>query len=78
MPGHIQALVSAFPIEDFYLPPESVIVNKLLYFREGKSQKHIDDISAMIDAGSVPDRSELLRWVAELGLEREWNLIAEQ
>jgi len=135
--GHINALVSAFPIEDFYLPPEevllaeiqresrghfniihqhsalradcylpgksplarwelanrrklagpfgdewfappeAVIVNKLLFFREGRSQKHIDDISAMIDAGSVPDRSELLRWVAELGLEHEWDLVAQ-
>jgi len=135
--GHVNALVSAFPIEDFYLPPEevllaeiqrearghfniihqhsalradcylpgksqlarwelanrrklagpfgdewfappeAVIVNKLLFFREGRSQKHIDDISAMIDAGSVPDRSELLRWVAELGLDHEWDLVAQ-
>lgn len=63
--------------DEWFAPPEAVIVNKLLFFREGRSQKHIDDISAMIDAGSVPDRSELLRWVAELGLEHEWDLVAQ-
>lgn len=136
-PGHIKALVSAFPIEDFYLPPEevlhaeiqresrghfniihqhsalradcylpgksplaqwelanrrklegpfgggwfappeAVIVNKLLFFREGKSQKHLEDIAAILDAGSVPNRSELLRWISELGLEPEWELISQ-
>ncbi len=134
-PDHIRTLVSAFPIEDFYLPPgevllaeiqresrghfnilhqhsalradcylpgksslahwelanrrrlegpfgeawfappEAVIVNKLLFFREGASQKHLDDIVAILEAGSVPDLSELLHWVRELGLDLEWNLI---
>lgn len=133
-PQHVAALIQAFPIEDFYLPPpevllteiqresrghfniihqhsalradcylpgtsalarwelenrrrmegpfghcwfappEAIIVHKLLFFREGQSQKHIDDIRAMLDAGSIPDRSELLRWVAELSLENEWDL----
>ena len=133
VPHHIQALVLAFPIEDFYLPPEevllaeiqresrghfniihqhsalrvdcylpgknplarwelgnrrrltgpfgdgwfappeSVIVSKLLFFREGGSQKHLDDIKAMADAGAIPDETELLHWIGRLGLEAEWN-----
>jgi len=137
VPGHIKALVSAFPIEDFYLPPEevllaeiqresrghfniihqhsalradcylpgksplarwelanrrklegpfgggwfappeAVIVNKLLFFREGGSQKHLDDIAAILDAGSVPNQSDLLRWVNELSLQPEWDLIPQ-
>ena len=132
VPGHIKALVSAFPIEDFYLPPEevllaeiqresrghfniihqhsalradcylpgksllarwelanrrkldgpfgsewfappeAVIVNKLLFYREGRSQKHLDDIRAMLEAGSLPSLGELHHWVKELGLEDEW------
>ncbi len=134
--GHLKALVTAFPAEDFYLPPEeillaeiqresrghfniihqhsalradcylpgksalarwelanrrklegpfgggwfappeAVIVNKLIFFREGQSQKHLDDISAMLDAGSVPNRMDLLRWISELGLQHEWDLIS--
>jgi len=31
--------------EAWFAPPEAVIVNKLLFFREGGSQKHIDDIA---------------------------------
>lgn len=137
VPGHIKALISAFPIEDFYLPPEevllaeiqresrghfniihqhsalradcylpgksplahwelvnrrklegpfgggwfappeAVIVNKLLFYREGKSQKHLEDIAAILDAGSVPNRSDLLRWISELALEAEWELISQ-
>jgi len=137
VPGHIKALVRAFPIEEFYLPPEevllaeikresrghfniihqhsalradcylpgtsalarwelknrrkldgpfgsewfappeAVIVNKLLFFREGKSQKHLEDIAAILDAGSVPNRSDLLRWISELALEAEWELISQ-
>jgi hypothetical protein len=134
-PDHIPALVQAFPIEDFYLPPgevllaevqresrghfniihqhsalradcylpgksklalwelehrrkltgpfgsewfappESVILHKLLFFREGGSQKHLEDIGAILDAGAVPDRNILLQWIDELGLQKEWDLI---
>lgn len=63
--------------EGWFAPPEAVIVNKLLFFREGGSQKHIDDIVAILDAGSVPDQSDLLRWIGELGLHREWDLISK-
>jgi len=61
--------------EGWFAPPESVIVNKLLFFREGRSQKHIDDIRAMRIARCMPDDTELLRWIALFGLEEEWNLV---
>jgi len=135
-PHHLQALMKAFPIEDFYLPPEevllaeiqresrghfniihqhsalradcylsgksplarwelenrrrmpgpfgdgwfappeSVIVNKLLFYREGGSQKHLEDIRAMMDARCIADNTELLRWIARLGLEEEWKIVS--
>lgn len=30
-----------------------------------------------LDADLVPNRSELLRWISELGLEPEWELISQ-
>ena len=60
----------------WFAPPEAVILNKLIFFREGGSQKHIDDITAMIDAGTIRDRSELLRWVDELDLNQEWKIVS--
>lgn len=56
----------------WFSPPEGVIANKLLFYREGRSPKHLDVIRAMLVAGSVPDRSEVLSWISRLGLEREW------
>ena len=57
----------------WFAPPESVIVSKLLFFREGRSQKHLDDIKAMADAGSIPNNQELMRWIVRLGLQEEWK-----
>ena len=61
--------------EGWFAPPESVIANKLLFFREGKSQKHIDDIRAMLDAKCLSDDKELLSWIDRLGLAEEWKLV---
>lgn len=55
-------------------PPEYVIVKKLEYFREGGSQKHLDDIRHMLklSAGSVD--MELLRgFVERFNLEGVWR-----
>ena len=59
--------------EAWFAPPESVIVNKLLFFREGGSQKHIDDIRSLIVGGTDVDRSMIEQWVKRLGLETEWS-----
>jgi len=52
-------------------PPEYVVVRKLEYFREGGSQKHIDDIRGLIRL-TVLDRDELQRWIRSLGLTDAW------
>jgi hypothetical protein len=63
--------------EVFWLAPiEYVILRKLEYYREGGSEKHLNDISGMatisrdqIDFGLLEDK------IKEYGLEREWKLI---
>lgn len=62
----------------WFSPPEAVIVHKLLFYREGGSQKHLDDIRAMLDSEAVTDESALRRWVTNLGLQPEWaEIIAD-
>ncbi len=54
-------------------PPEYVIVRKLEYYREGRSDKHLRDIRAMLAvSGELLDRVALRDWVARLNLQPEW------
>jgi hypothetical protein len=50
-------------------PPEYVILRKLLFHREGGSEKHLRDIRAMMDvSGPSIDRVVLSNWAVKLGL----------
>lgn len=58
----------------WFAPPEYVIIGKLQYFREGRSQKHLHDIRGILRvSGDRIDRPWLDARVAELGLESEWK-----
>lgn len=61
--------------EAWFAPPESVIVHKLIFFREGGSQKHLDDIRAMLSGGHSVRNDTLLAWVDKLGLRDEWKSV---
>ena len=55
-------------------PPEYVIVRKLEYYREGHSEKHLHDIKGMLEvSGDSIDRTVILTWVKELGLQTQWE-----
>lgn len=55
-------------------PAEYVILRKLDYFREGKSEKHMRDIRGMLDiSGDQIDRSFLAQWIERMGLGAEWD-----
>lgn len=56
-------------------PPEYVIVRKLEYYREGRADKHLRDIRAMLAvSGEQLDRTILNEWIQRCGLEAEWKL----
>jgi hypothetical protein len=58
-------------------PPEYVILRKLEYFKEGRSEKHKHDIRGMLAvSGDLVDRSLLDQWIARLGVMAEWEEIA--
>jgi hypothetical protein len=51
-------------------PPEYVIIKKLEYFKEGKSQKHLNDIDAILSNSGESINFEFLRGkIVELGLD---------
>lgn len=56
----------------FIASPEDVIIKKLEYFREGGSEKHLNDIRGIL-ANSQVDRIYLDNWINKLGLLEEWK-----
>jgi len=58
-------------------PPEYVIVRKLEYYREGRAEKHLRDIRAMLAvSGDQLNQTDLSGWIQRRGLESEWRLVS--
>lgn len=59
--------------------PESIILNKMLFYKEGKSEKHIRDIIGILNvSGSIIDKDYIKKWAYELGIDAIWNMILEK
>ena len=57
-------------------PPEYVIVRKLEYYREGGSEKHLRDISAMLSVSRDQiDQSALDEWIHRQRVEEQWQKV---
>lgn len=62
--------------EGYIAAPEDVILGKLLYYREGGSDRHLSDIAGILTkSGDAVDRSYLETMVAQLGVADEWRLV---
>ena len=61
--------------EKFWLAPiEYVILRKLEYFREGESEKHLRDISSILEFSSDEiDLKMLEKRIKKRALEKEWK-----
>ena len=59
--------------EAFVATPEDVILSKLLFYREGRSEKHLIDIAGVlrVSAGQI-DEQYIESWVLRLGLGDVW------
>lgn len=56
--------------------PEDVILKKLVYFREGGSDKHLRDIASILKvSGSPLDRSYTEHWAMRLGVSELWRRV---
>jgi hypothetical protein len=81
-PLHADALtrrrrVSLDGHEVWVAPPEYVIVRKLEFYREGRSEKHLRDIRAMLRVSAeLIDSAWLNAWLQKLRLVPEWELVS--
>ena len=55
-------------------PPEYVVIRKLQYRRESGSERHLRDVSAILEiSGDKINFLEVDPWIERLGLEKEWK-----
>ena len=67
-------LVSPGEFDVWFAAPEDVILNKLRYYRERGSEKHLRDIASMLMIqGTAIDRPYIASWAARLGVLAEWQ-----
>lgn len=60
----------------YIAPPEYVIIKKLEYYKEGRAEKHIQDIkNIIIGSEELINFESLNSFVERFGLREEWNLI---
>jgi hypothetical protein len=59
--------------------PEDVILGKLVYFKEGASDKHLRDIAGILTAGAeAVDRSYIEQHAADLKVLNEWRAVLKR
>lgn len=59
-----------------FASPEDVILKKLVYFREGGSEKHLRDIVGILKVQAEQiEYDYLAEWVDRLGVADEWALV---
>jgi hypothetical protein len=60
-------------------PPEYVIIRKLEYFREGGSEKHLEDIRHILTTSpDMIDLASLQKRIEEMGLKKQWEQVSGQ
>jgi len=69
-------LTSPGEFDVWFAAPEDVILNKLIYYREGGTEKHVRDITSMLMIqGDAIDRDYIDSWAARLGVLSEWQAV---
>jgi hypothetical protein len=62
-----------------FASPEDVIIKKMVYCREGGSEKHLRDIAGVLKACEGPvDREYIAEWAALLDLQEIWRAILDR
>jgi len=61
-------------LDAFLASPEDVVLNKLKYFKEGKSEKHLIDIAEVLkDQATTFDMNYTGDWALRIGVRAEWE-----
>jgi hypothetical protein len=74
---HRSKCVALFPDQDAQVAaPEDVILGKLVYYREGGSEKHLRDIAGMLKfSGGMIDRAYVGQFAQRLGVADMWEAV---
>ncbi len=65
--------------EVFIARPEDVILSKMIYYREGGSEKHLRDITGILKvSGDEVDRDYLNQWADKLNVSDIWQAILKR
>ena len=65
--------------EGYVASPEDVILGKLVYYREGQSEKHLRDIAGILStSGDMVDRTYVAKYAAELGVAEIWQAVQDR
>jgi len=63
----------------YFARPEDVILYKMIYFREGGSDRHIRDILGILEvSGPEIDTAYIAEWAGRLGLAGIWGAVIER
>lgn len=69
-------LTSPGEFDAWFASPEDVILNKLRYYHEGGSEKHLRDIASMLLVqGDAIDRDYITLWATELAVLSDWQRV---
>jgi hypothetical protein len=62
-----------------FAAPEDIILMKMRYFKEGGSDKHLRDITGIMEiSGSEVDRTYVKDWAGKLNLTEIWDLVLKK
>lgn len=69
-----------FPgVDAYFARPEDVILYKLLYYRQGRSEVHVRDVLGILAvSGPELDEQYIGKWADRLGLRKIWEQIRRQ
>lgn len=66
-------------VPGYVAAPEDIIMSKMLYYKEGGSEKHLRDIAGIMkESPGQVDRSYVEHWAQELGLMEIWIRIQQR
>jgi len=69
--------IKLFPdLEGYAARPEDVMLSKMLYYREGGSEKHLRDIAGIVRVqADALDRDYVAEWAEKLGVADIWHAV---
>lgn len=64
-------------LEAYIASPENIFLKKLEFFKEGQSEKHLNDIQEILASESV-DFDDLKEWSLKSNLEGVWTRVSSK